>query len=53
MYKNVLQPALHRRFIATLLMLGGLAYVYAIALANWNSREYMIEHARRRNLETA
>ncbi|EAA34381.1 hypothetical protein GE21DRAFT_3113 [Neurospora crassa] len=36
-YKDFLQPALHRRFSTTALILLVIAYVYAIGLARWNS----------------
>lgn len=36
-YKDFLQPALHRRFSTTALILLAIAYVYAIGLARWNS----------------
>jgi hypothetical protein len=36
-YKDVLQPALHRRFTTTGLILSGVAYAYAILLGRWNS----------------
>lgn len=36
-YKDVLQPALHRRFTTTALILGAIAYVCSILLGRWNS----------------
>ncbi|KAK4455106.1 nucleoporin protein Ndc1-Nup, partial [Podospora aff. communis PSN243] len=36
-YKDVLQPALHRRFTTTGLILAAIAYGYAILLGRWNS----------------
>ncbi|KAK0639409.1 nucleoporin protein Ndc1-Nup [Cercophora newfieldiana] len=36
-YKDVLQPALHRRFTTTALILTGIAYGYGILLGRWNS----------------
>lgn len=38
-YKDFLQPALHRRFTSTASILLGIAFVEAVFLANWDSRQ--------------
>lgn len=38
-YKDFLQPALHRRFTSTATILLAIAFVEAVVLASWDSRE--------------
>lgn len=39
-YKDFLQPALHRRFTSTATILLAIAFVEAVVLASWDSREF-------------